>query len=225
MFSRSATDPVAEAENRRIDWDAAHIALRSVGNDPSTADAEPVDGLLGTVVLKRGPMDLGPTGSSRQSEVLEYRQFDSELSRRNYLRRVGGTPEESTFDLRELMTLETDLDLRPDQPRLNLVTMMEPEPGQLDPLLRHNWKETGDYFRHRDGFLAVAFHVTPSPDSATGPAQPRRLFEYLQWASPEALAAATATDRFQAHLDQNSHYCAAMDVGVYEIVSSLRHRS
>lgn len=226
MFSRWATDPVAEVaaevETRRIDWDAVHIALRSIGSDPSEA-AEPVDGLLGTVVLRRSPMDVGP--SSPRHEVLEYRQFDSELSRRNYLRRTGGTTAEAIFDLRELMTLQTDLDLSPDQPRLNLVTMMEAKPGQLDPLLAHNWSETGAYFRHREGFLAAAFHVTSSDDSATGPVPPRRLFEYLQWESPQALAAATATDRFQDHLDQNRHCCTAMDVGVYEIVSSVRHRA
>lgn len=172
-------------------------------------------------MLKRGSIDVGPAGGSRSPEVLEYRQFDSDLSRRHYLNRAGRTLDEASFDLRELMTVETDLDLRPDQPRLNLVTMMDPKPGQLDPLLAHNWSETEDYFCHRDGFLAAAFHVTPSPDSAP----PRRLFEYLQWTSPEALAAATATDRFQAHLDQTSRYCSAMEVAVYEIVSSVRHQS
>lgn len=103
--------------------------------------------------------------------------------------------------------------------------MMEPEPGRLDPLLDHNWSETEDYFRHQQGFLAAAFHVTPSSDPAEQPVPARRLFEYLQWESPAAQAAATATDRFRRHLDQNSQYCAAMDVGMSEIVSSIRRRA
>lgn len=203
----------------RIDRAVPHVALRTFWSDDQDDGNEPEHaGLLNTAVLRRRATDLIPTDGSPHPTTLHYRQFATAVSRDDHVRCGAPATTETAYDLCEVITSGTDLWLDPDLPRINLVTVMTPWPGQLDRLVGFNRDETEHYFRHREGFLAASFHLTPSPDPGRRSGS-RLVLEHVQWESLDALSAATATPQFDRHIEENTRYCETTDVGLYDVLS------
>lgn len=103
------------------------------------------------------------------------------------------------------------LELRAGGPATSLI-FMDADPAEHRSLLDFNADDTRDLFSHRGGFVGAAIYG--DPDRV-------RVFEVVQWATPQDFAVVAASQPFAQHDVVLEARCRAIDARPYDVVHAV----